>query len=314
MMLHTLVEKFLLSYKGVYAPATVKWYENRLKPLLKTLGEKNIEEITIDDLRMLYVKMAEQTQTYTEHPHAGRKPTEKGYSKYSLHAFVRAWKRLFKWAVEEGHLKISPAAHLQKPRLPQPNPKVISRDDVINLQNAALKFSTHPERDYAIIRFLASTNARVGGVARLQLTDLDIEHRIARVREKGKGGNGKVRPVFFDEETADALKAWLEIRDRDDNLVFGIGTAGIYQMLKRLSKKARLTGPYNPHAFRHGFAKGVLEQGANLAQVSQMMGHSTPTVTVEYYGQFATRELQEFYDRYCWLKNTSSKTDADKQP
>ncbi len=314
MTLHTLIEKFLSSYKGVYAPATVKWYENRLKPLEQTLGEKDVDDITIDDLRALYVSLAEKEQTYTEHPHAGRKPSDKGYSKYSLHAFVRAWKRLFKWAVEEGHLRISPAAHLQKPRLPQPNPKVVSREGVVKLQEAALKFSTRPERDYAIIRFLASTNARVGGVARLQLTDLDVAHRIARVREKGRGGSGKVRPVFFDEETATALKNWLDVRPkRDDNLVFGLGTAGIYQMLKRIAQKAGLTEPYNPHAFRHGFAKGVLEQGANLAQVSQMMGHSTPTVTVEYYGQFATHELQAFYDRYCWLKDTPPSTATDRE-
>ena len=168
--------------------------------------------------------------------------------------------------------------------------------------DAAVKHSSNPERDFALIRFLASTNARVGGVAGLRLEDLDIENRTARVREKGRGGNGKVRAVFFDPKTAEALKKWLQIKpESNDNRVFRLTEAGIYQVLKRLARKAGINGPFNPHAFRHGFAKGVLEQGANLAQVSQMMGHSSSYVTVEYYGQFATHELKEFHDRYYWL-------------
>ena len=72
-------------------------------------------------------------------------------------------------------------------------------------------------------------------------------------------------------------------------------------MLDRMAEKANLTDPHNPHSFRHAFAKGVLGQGANLAQVSQLMGHSDSSITVKYYGQFATQELQEFHNRYLWV-------------
>ena len=302
MQLKTLIEKFLLAYKGIYSPNTVVWYENRFKPLLKEFEHKEISEMTIDDLRKLYVKLAEVKVLYEDHPHKGRKPIKKGYSRHSLHSFARSWKRLFRWATEEKHLKINLAAHLSLPRLPDPDPKVVSPENVNLLLRAVKKYSTNSIRDYAIIRFLASTNARVSGVSSLKLADLDIEQKVAKVHEKGKGGNGKTRPVFLGPLAAEAMKAWLNQRPESDNKrVFMLTPSGISQILERMAEKANLEGPHNPHAFRHGFAKGVLGQGANLAQVSQLMGHSDSSVTVKYYGQFATEELQKFHDRYLWV-------------
>ena len=115
-----------------------------------------------------------------------------------------------------------------------------------------------------------------------------------------------MRFVFFKYETVRALQAWLKIRFQSknagkDDRVFMLTESGIQQMLYRMAAKVRVSGPHSPHAFRHGFAKGTLEQGANLAQVSQLMGHSTSAITVDFYGQFATRELQDFHDRYSWI-------------
>lgn len=303
MKLHTLSERFLISYKGVYSPATVQWYENRFKPLLGEMGNSEIAEITIDDLRSLYALLAEKGTLYDNHPHKGRK-IEKSYSPHSLHAFARSWKRLFKWGVEEGHIEVSPARRLKLPQLPTPDPKAISPENVIKLLKAAKEFSKTPVRDRAIIRFLADTNARVAGVAGLMQKSLDLENMLAKIYEKGKGGNGNMRTVFFRKNTRLAVDEWLKIRpDRSsDKRVFLLSESGIYQMLDRMAAKVTLQEePHNPHAFLHGFAKGVLGQGANLAQVSQMMGHSTVSVTVQYYSQFATQELQKFHARYPWI-------------
>jgi site-specific recombinase XerD len=315
MKLQTLTEKFLLSYKGVYSPSTVKWYEDRFKHLLNEFSEREISKITIDDLRRLYVKLSEVETLYKDHPHPCRKPIKKGYSKYTLHSFARAWKRLFKWSFMEGYLDSNPAKRLNLPRLPKPDPKAIDRNDLVHLFNAAQDHSTKPIRDYALLRFLASTNARVGGTAGLKLHDLDIDERIAKVHEKGRGGEGNVRPVFFDPETAEALQKWLEKRpNSEDERVFMLSTSGIYQMIQRTAEKTEveIESPHNPHAFRHGFAKEVLRQGANLAQVSQMMGHSTSAITVDYYGQFAVNELREFHEKYSWVPDSDDKDSDDE--
>jgi integrase/recombinase XerD len=306
MELNVLVEKFLLAYEGVRSPNTVTWYKSCIKHLLDDLGNKEIAQITIDDLRRRYAQLSRVEKIYKNHPHPGRKPKKKMYSKFTLHGFVRSWRRLFSWAVEEGHLNKNPAKRLMTPSLPDPDPKAITKENVFKIIKAIEDYSTNPERDLAIVLFFASTNARLGGVAKLKLSHLDIENRTAIVHEKGKGGSGKNRPVFFDVETADVLRKWLEIRpdDPDDNRVFMLTTSGISQMLDRMGKKICLKEPHNPHAFRHGYAKGVLGQGANLAQVSQMMGHSTSSITVDYYSQFAVRELREFHDRYHWLSDS----------
>ena len=308
MQLRTLTEEFLLAYKGIYSPNTVSWYESRFIPLLKNLGHKEISEITITDLRKLYVKLVETDVLYKDHPYEGRKPIKKNYSKQSLHAFARSWKRLFNWAVEERYIDKTPAARLSLPQLPDPDPKAVSPENITLLLEAVKKYSTNPIRDYAIIRFLASTNARVSGAASLTLQKLDAEQKIAEVHEKGKGGNGKARPVFLDPNAAEAMEAWIKKRPAsDDERVFMLAANGIAQMLNRMAAKINLKDPHNPHAFRHGFAKGVLGQGANLAQVSQLMGHSDSAITVKYYGQFATKELQEFHNRYLWVPDDKDK-------
>ena len=299
MVLKTLIEKFFLAYEGVYSEATTQWYRDYLKPL-DALGDKKIKEITIDDLRTLYVKLSRQKEIYINHPHENRQKIEKGYSVYTLHSFARSWKRLFNWSTEEGYLNSSPAKKLNLPRLPDPDPKAIQMEDLLTLIEAA-RFSTKPLRDEAILRFLADSSARAGGAADLLMKDLHIDGGWAIVREKGKGGKGKARSVFFNPATTEAMKKWLAVRPyTEDERVFMLSAGGIYQMIERLAAIGPVEGPHNPHAFRHGFAIGMLSKGANLAQVSQLMGHSSVNVTVAYYGQFPTKELQEFHQKYSW--------------
>lgn len=307
MLLKTLIEKFLLAYEGVNSDTTVQLYRNMFKPL-DALGDKNIREITIDDLRTLYVKLSRQKEIYTNHPHKNRKKVEKGYSAYTLHSFARSWKRLFNWSVEEGHLTTSPAQKLKLPHLPDPDPKAINIADLLILIEAAKLYSTKPVRDEAILRFLADSSARSGGAADLLMKDLHITDGWAMLREKGKGGKGKARSVFFNPATTDAMNRWLAIRPSDgDDRVFRLSSDGIYQMIKRLAEIQPVESPHNPHAFRHGFAIGMLSKGANLAQVSQLMGHSSVNITVAYYGQFPTKELQEFHRKYSWAPNGEEK-------
>lgn len=303
MLLKTLIEKFFLAYEGVYSESTVQWYRDYLKPL-DALGDRKIKEITIDDLRTLYVKLSRQKEIYINHPHENRQKVEKGYSVYTLHSFARSWKRLFNWSTEEGYLKSSPAKKLKLPRLPDPDPKAIQMEDLLTLIETAKLLSTKPLRDEAILRFLADSSARAGGAADLLMKDLHIEEGWAMVREKGKGGKGKARSVFFNPATTEAMRKWLAMRPRDgDDRVFQLTANGIYQMIDRLAEISPVESPHNPHAFRHGFAIGMLGKGANLAQVSQLMGHSSVNVTVAYYGQFPTQELKEFHQKYSWAPN-----------
>lgn len=278
MELKTAIEHFYHAMEGTVSERTLQWYRQRLAPL-ESLANKDIASITTNDLREIYTGLL----------HKGT------YSPHTLHGFIRAWRRLFRWIYREGHIPTNPADRLRFPPLPQEPPKGINDNDLPKLL-AACKNDQHR----ALILFLADTGARLGGVLRLRREDLDIASRRALVREKGN----KARYVYFGEATVTALQKWLNSRTDDDPRVFLLGADGVRSMLKRCARRAGLSGRWNPHAFRHGFARRILANGGNLAQVSQLMGHSTIYVTAQFYGRFATKELQEFHSRYNKLPIT----------
>ena len=190
---HELIEEFLLAMEGTLSPSTIRWYASYLESLDVELGSKKVEQVTVSTLRTLY-----------------RETRKRDISPFSLFNFVRSWKRVFRWAFKEGLIKNNPAQNLHLPPLPQESPKAISKEDASRLVKAA---ENESQRDYAILMFLVVTGARIGGIAGLRISDLDIDHQRAIVREKGRGGK-KERVVFFGEKTAEALRAWLGCQAR----------------------------------------------------------------------------------------------------
>ena len=277
------VALFLQAMTGVMSPATVRWYQRRLVPFLAALGSRAVSRLTVDDLRAWRAALCERP-----------------LSPWTLHGHVRAVRRLFAWLVEEGHLRDSPAARLELPSLPMEPAKGITAADMQKVMQVA---SDNP-RDYALCLFLADTGARVGGVAGLGVDDLDFISGRAEVREKGS----KARTVYLTRRTCRALRDYLGSRrsgpvfldDRRRGKPLQAG--GIYQVIERLARRAGVTGRWNPHAWRHGAARGWLKAGANLAQVSQMLGHSDVSVTVKFYGAFVDEELKAAHRKYTVVR------------
>ena len=225
-------------------------------------------------------------------------------SKYSVHNYLRGTFRFFSWLVEEGLLERNPATRLELPQLPDDPPKDIAYDDMVRILEVAQAVGA---REYALISFLADTGCRVAGAAGLRLSDLDLERGRALVREKGKGGNGKSRYVFLKKRTVEALETWLSIRppDKGDGVFVGLRgpltESGIYQVVRRVAKTAGIQGRFNPHSFRHGWARGALRNGADINDVSHVLGHSSIVVTSRFYGRWADEQLKEIHDRVSWL-------------
>jgi len=273
------ITRYFNSQKGFVSEGTLEWYTYYLAPLKEQLGDKKVRLLKTDDIRSLYHSIDPSTHT-----------------PYTLFNFVRAWKRLFKWATDEGLIKNNPTSKLRRPPVPKKSPSGILDDDLAKLFDVARK-STKPKRDYAILCFLVDTGARLGGAASLLVENLDLERRRAIVTEKGRGGK-KERVVFFSQNTAEALKDWLNERGLcEDKRVFLLKPYGIYQLLRRLSTRAGVKGRWNPHAFRHAFARRLLAKGVSIGIVSHLMGHSSVNVTIDFYGRFSNDELQAIYDK-----------------
>ena len=291
------IDKFLLVIALDVKPETIKSYALCLRPLRAL--DKPIGEITADDLRIAYARLRDRDSRYADHPL--RPAVSDGLSVYTLHKHVRVWKRFFHWLVDEGAIGRDPARKLRRPRLPREPPKDMTPDDLDRLLRAA---EAESARDYAIICFLADTACRVGGLVSLTLADLDLAERRAKVIEKGS----RSRYVHFKERTKRALRRYLD-DERPDNsgLCVFIGlrgpltTGGVYQILKRLARKAGVRGRYNPHSMRHAWARQAIKRGANLKEIQEILGHTSIVTTTTFYAVYLDEEIHERHGQLSWL-------------
>jgi site-specific recombinase XerD len=277
-------------------------YRQKLKPLLAFLGDVPVEEISIDDLRRYVAYLMDLQVRYVDHP--TRRRREGGLSPFTVSSRVRSFKRLFNWLEEEGAIEGNPASRTKIPRPKRGRPKGITRQDLLALLDACEGDEAIDKRDRAIVLFLADTACRAGGLCGLRVEDLDLETGLALIREKGN----KSRFVPFMPATAEALAAWLEVRPQDKGSWVFVGLANhskgaltansIGQILRRRADLVGVTGPVNPHAFRHAFARDFLLDGGDLGTLADLMGHSDVSVTKAYYGIFKVEELQEKHRRH----------------
>jgi site-specific recombinase XerD len=291
MKLSQAIEEFRLD---IPVESTRRVYMYTLNKLLKFLGDVELTAIDIAALRRWREVVG------------GEDPvTKKKLSAHTFHRDVRQCRTFFNWCVDEQLLPYSPASRLKMPKLPKGEPpKAISEIDLERIINQARVYGS--ARDYAVVRFLAESGGRVGGMLGLRLGDLYLPPDPgvggqALVKEKGD----KTRTVRFGPETVRALRAWLVIRPRDKwgEVVFvgkrgPLTVWGVRRLLERLAKAAGVEGRFNPHAFRHAFARRLLKNGADLGTVSRLMGHADIKTTHQFYAVWTPDELSERYQEF----------------
>lgn len=293
------IEAFDLALVGEVASRTRQTYAQRLAYLVQYFGEEYLlEEIDATALRRWRASLVARKERYRDHPE--RPVIKGGLSPQTVKGVVKAVKRLFRWLVAEGVLSENPAGALGIPRVPDEPPKAVAEKDLM----ALLQVAEANPRDYAVVRLLADTGCRVGGLVHLRVGDLELVQQRAVVREKG----GKSRTLFYGVQTKEALMRWMAVRPSETEWLFpgryqeALATRSVYQLLKRLAKQAGIEGRFNPHAFRHGVARGMLQKGADLGTVSQVLGHSDIATTHRYYARWSVEELQRRKEQFTWLE------------
>lgn len=219
-----------------------------------------------------------------------------GYAEASVARALAAIRVLARHLVQEGRLKRDPTALLAAPRLARSLPRALAAIDVEALLAAPLDPSWAPdepwrkERDAALLEVLYASGARVSEAAQLRLDGLDPTLRIVRLVGKGS----KVRLVPLGDRAARALKAWIGAgrRTRPDaqrspHVFLGAhgGTLTRGEAWRVVRDAARLAGvavPVSPHALRHSFATHMVEGGADLRSVQELLGHASIRTTEVY--------------------------------
>lgn len=305
------INLFLDSRIGIVSAKTARINRGYLRSLTEFFGkEQPLETLTLNHLRTWRAWLFQRQTKYASEN--TWRPAEDGHlSVHTIHGMVRTCRQFFRWLHTEEILATNPAQRLELPPLPKEPPKAISDEDIQKM----LHMARVSARDVALIWFLRDTGCRLGGAATARLQDLDLERGIVLVREKGRGGQHVARAAFLNVDAVRAMRVWLDERPSalhlDGSPVTGaifvnsrypftaLTTGAIYRRIKDIAKAAGVYDHSNPHAFRHGLARRMLQNGAPLGLVSRVLGHSDIKVTDQFYGVYVSRELKEGHARYA---------------
>jgi integrase len=245
---------------------TRRSYESTLKNMVKFVGDKPLDGITIHHL-------AEYSNDIES----------RGYkSPYTWNKYVKTVRTFFNWCVNQGMIETSPASIMKTRRVQSrvPRDKAMPDKDLGRL----LTYTQFNIRYHALILFLADTGCRAGGAAGLRTGDIDFDLREAVVTEKGD----KTRNVLFGKATKAALKAWLDERPDDTGpFVFSpdgqqMLSSSISQIVRRCCERAGVK-PRGSHSLRHRKGHQMADNKVAPSVAMVAMGHSDPSMTLDHY-------------------------------
>ena len=227
----------------------------------------------------------------------------RGFADSSVARKTAAVRGLHRFRVTEGLAEEDPTVLLDGAKRPSPLPKALSLDEVLALLEAPDPGEPAGLRDRAILEFLYATGARVSEAAGLDLDDVDLDAATAIVTGKGN----KQRLVPIGGHAVDAIRAYLPVRlqtrrsGRDSGALFlnqrggRLTRQGIWGIVRKAASRAGVPADrVSPHVLRHSAATHMVERGADLRSVQQLLGHATITTT-QVYTRVTPQHLLEVY-------------------
>lgn len=254
------------------SPNTVLAYRRDLASLLEIVGDKNVAAIDIYKLRSWLGGLAR---------------THSPASIARKIAAIRTWMRFL---VRRGHLEKSVADELAMPKVRRPLPTFLSPDAAAEVMTAP---GDDKARDAAILELLYGSGLRVSELSNLDRTDIDLRNMSARVI--GKGNKERIVPIG--EKCKEALDAYLEIRPtlvhpktraQDPDALFLSQRGGrltvraVQNIVQKYGALGVGRGDLHPHALRHTCATHLLDGGADLRSIQEILGHSSLSTTQRY--------------------------------
>jgi integrase/recombinase XerD len=216
---------------------------------------------------------------------------------------LAAVRGLHRFMVVEGLRQTDPTLLLESPRRPEPFPKALTVGQAIALVEAPDPGTVKGRRDSALLEFLYATGARVSEAVGIDLGDLDLEDRVVLLTGKG----AKQRLVPIGGKAVTALSRWLPDRltlirraQRGDPLFLNLrghrlSRQGVFDVVRANARRAGLEGEVvSPHVLRHSAATHMVEAGADLRSVQEILGHATISTT-QIYTKVSPAHLVEIY-------------------
>jgi integrase/recombinase XerC len=232
---------------------------------------------------------------------------ERGLSKTSVARALAALRSLYRWLAQEGVVDQNPAALVATPRLPKKLPRVPTIEEVNTVLDSKMpECSAFNERDLAILELLYGCGIRNSELIGINVDDIRWSNEIVLVRGKGR----KERYVPLGESANAAVRAYLPLRQKilaetkrttERALLINLRgsrltTRSVGRIVKQIAVANGLSPDVHPHTLRHAFGTHMLEEGADLRAIQEMLGHERLSTT-QRYTQLTVKHVMEVYDR-----------------
>ncbi|KYD08245.1 tyrosine recombinase XerC [Heyndrickxia sporothermodurans] len=271
-----------------YSEYTVKFYRQDIENFFMFMAEQGIsklEDVEYFDARLYLTKLY-----------------EKEYSRTSLARKISSLRSFFKFLMREKTVKENPFTLISQSKKHLKIPKFFYEEEMEKLFEVCQGNSTLDFRNLSLLEVLYSTGIRVSECANIKLSDIDFDFETIHVKGKGR----KERIVLFGTFASEALNNYIKnarpllMNKTDHEYLFvnfrgtPLTTRGIRHILNNLISKAALTGKMHPHMLRHTFATHLLNNGADLRTVQELLGHENLSST-QIYTHVTKEQLRKTY-------------------
>jgi integrase/recombinase XerD len=217
--------------------------------------------------------------------------SEMGFSTASQGRIISGIKTFYKYLVLENELEQSPAELLEAPKITRKLPVFLSTVEIDKMQSVIDRSTAEGERNMALLETLYSCGLRVSELVGLKISDLHLNEDYIKVT--GKGNKERLVPIGKSAKKLlknyiGKVRAHLPVKKKAEDIVFlnrrggGLGRVMVFYIIKDLAAKAGIKKKLSPHTFRHSFATHLVEGGADLRAVQEMLGHESITTTEIY--------------------------------
>ncbi|CAM0117017.1 tyrosine recombinase [Rhabdochlamydiaceae symbiont of Dictyostelium giganteum] len=278
-----LVHHFLiyLSSEKVVSPHTLEAYQRDLNKMALFFGTKCFIELTSEDLVTYFETLKKQN-----------------IASSSLARYLASTKSFFRFLKKERKIKDNPALFLEKVQAWQLIPEVMTSEEVTLFLNASSPEDFVGARDRALFYLMYAAGLRVSETCQLNINDLYDDH----VKVYGKGNKERIVPI------APIAMEWIDhflkhFRTEGDGPLFTtqkgarISRGGVWDRVQYYAKKTCLLKPISPHTLRHSFATHLLENGADLRIIQELLGHAH-IATTDRYTHVSRKHLHTAFEKF----------------
>lgn len=271
-----------------YSNETIDSYMNDLYKYYDYIKKNNLD---IDNIKRRDI------MSYTKYLR------EKQLSTNSINHNVSVLRTFYKFLVVANHFVTDPSDYLEVPKLRKTLPKTLSYDEVKKLLDIDL-IDKYSYRNKAMLELMYATGLRVSELINLKLNDIDLDMDL--IRTLGKGSKERIIPIgdyaiYFIKKYINEYRNQL-LKDNTEYLFLNnrgkkLSRQSFYKLVKDLAIKKNIKTEFSPHTLRHSFATHLLDRGADIVSIKEMLGHSSLSTT-QIYTHISNQKLKDEYNKY----------------